>query len=93
MKKKKYSAQFKTKVALEVIKAEKTLSEIAAEYGIHPQQAKRWANQFLASAHKVFEKPDSAKEKELKKELDKAYKKIGKLEVELDFFRGCLERI
>ena len=53
MKKKKYSAQFKTKVALEVIKAEKTLSEIAAEYGIHPQQAKRWANQFLASAHNV----------------------------------------
>ena len=60
---------------------------------LHPQQAKRWANQFLASAHKVFEKPDSAKEKELKKELDKAYKKIGKLEVELDFLRGCLERI
>jgi hypothetical protein len=28
---------------------------------LHPQQAKRWANQFLASAHKVFEKPDSAK--------------------------------
>jgi hypothetical protein len=64
------------------------LSEIASEYGIHPEQAERWANQFIASAHKVFEKPDSVKEKELKKDLDKAYKKIGELEVELDFLRG-----
>ena len=30
---------------------EKTLSEIASEYGIHPEQARRWINQFIASAH------------------------------------------
>ena len=93
MKKRNYSSQFKTKVALGVIKGEKTLSEISSEYGVHPQQAKRWADQFLASAHKVFEKPNNSTEKQLKKELDKAYKKIGKLEVELDFLRGCLEKI
>jgi len=50
-------------VALEVIKGEKTLSEIASEYGIYPQQAKRWVDQFLASAHKVFEKPNNFTEK------------------------------
>jgi len=93
MKKKNYSPHFKTKVALEVIKGEKTLSEIASEYGIHPEQARRWANQFISSAHKVFEKPSSSKEKQLQKELDKAYKKIGQLEVELDFLRSCLEKI
>ena len=63
MKKKNYSPHFKTKVALEVIKGEKTLSEIALEYGIQPEQAKRQSNQFIASAHKIFEKPSSSKEK------------------------------
>jgi len=37
MKKRSYSSQFKTKVAPEVIKGEKTLSEIVSEYEIHPQ--------------------------------------------------------
>jgi len=53
---KKHSASFKSKIALEAIKGEKTINEIAAEYGIHLQQVRNWRREFLEKAHLVFEK-------------------------------------
>ena len=88
-RKKKYTSQFKAKVALEAVKADKTISQIASEYGIHPQQVRAWKKEFLENPHLVFEKEDQAKR--LEKELDKAYKKIGQLEVEKDFLSKILE--
>ena len=85
----KYSPKFKAEVALEAIKGDKTISQIASEYGIHPQQVRAWKKEFLENMHLVFEKEDQAKE--LKKALDKAYKKIGQLEVERDFLSGILK--
>ncbi len=86
---KKHSASFKSKIALEAIKGEKTINEIAAEYGIHPQQVRNWKREFLEKAHLVFEK--SSDTEKLKKELEKAYKKIGQLELEKDFLSGILK--
>jgi len=88
-RKKKYTSQFKAKVALEAVKADKTISQIASEYGIHPQQVRAWKKEFLENLYLVFEKEDQAKK--LEKELDKAYKKIGQLEVEKDFLSKILE--
>jgi len=88
-RKKKYTSQFKAKVALEAVKADKTISQIASEYGIHPQQVRAWKKEFLENLHLVFEKEDQAKR--LEKELDKAYKKIGQLEVEKDFLSKILD--
>ncbi len=85
----KYTATFKAKVALEAIKGEKTISEIASEHGIHPQQVRAWKREFLKKAHLVFEKDKDIAS--LRKELDKAYKKIGQLEVEKDFLSGILK--
>ena len=85
---KKYTPQFKAKVAFEAAKGDKTISQIASEYGIHPQQVRAWKKEFLKNIHVVFEKEDQAKE--LKKALEKAYKKIGQLEVERDFLSGIL---
>jgi len=88
-RKKKYTSQFKAKVALEAVKADKTISQIASEYGIHPQQVRAWKKELLENLYLVFEKEDQAKK--LEKELDKAYKKIGQLEVEKDFLSKILE--
>ena len=85
---KKYTPQFKAKVAFEAAKGDKTISQIASEYGIHPQQVRAWKKEFLKNMHMVFEKEDQAKE--IKKALEKAYKKIGQLEVEKDFLSGIL---
>lgn len=45
MQRKKYSAQFKAKVAIEAVKGEKTINDIAGEYGVHPTQIQQWKKQ------------------------------------------------
>ncbi len=90
MGRKKYSAEFKAKVALEAIREERTINEIASQYGIHPQMVRAWKREFLRNAAKVFE--DQQETKRLRAELDKAYKKIGELEVERDFLSDVLRR-
>ena len=73
MGRKKYSAEFKAKVALEAIREEKTINEIASHYGVHPQMVRTWKREFLKNASKVFE--DQKETQRLRAELDKAYKK------------------
>jgi len=82
----KYQAQFKARVAFEAAKGDRSISEIASEYGIHPQQVRAWKREFLEKMHLAFEKDKDTLE--LQKELEKAYKKIGQLEVERDFLSG-----
>ena len=90
MGRKKYSAEFKAKVALEAIREEKTINEIASHYGVHPQMVRAWKKEFLKNASKVFE--DQKETQRLRAELDKAYKKIGELEVERDFLSDVLRK-
>jgi transposase len=83
-KRKSYSPQFKAKVAIEAIKGEKTISQIASEFNIHPFLVSKWKKQFLENSHKVFSS-EGNKEKELQKTIDELYKQIGQLKVERDF--------
>ncbi len=87
---KKYTAQFKAKVAFEAAKGDRNISEIASEYGVHPQQVRAWRREFLEKMHFVFENDRGTAA--LQKELAKAYQKIGQLEVERDFLSGLLKR-
>ena len=77
-RKKKHTSQLNVKVALEAVKAVKTISQTASEYGLHPQQVRAWKREFLKNIHLEFKKEDQ--DRKLKSELDKAYKKVGKLE-------------
>ncbi len=84
MARKKYSSEFKTKVALAAIKGEETTNQIASRFGIHPGQVRQWKKKMLENASLVFEK-DRKKEKAQQKLLDKLYREIGQLKVERDF--------
>ncbi|WP_143598827.1 transposase, partial [Sulfobacillus thermosulfidooxidans] len=53
-KQKRHSATFKSQVVLEMLKEEKTVSQIAAEYGIHPSQLHRWKRQALDNFPQLF---------------------------------------
>ena len=77
-------------MAIEAIKEDKTITEIASKYGVHPQLVREWKREFLKNASKVFETQHEVKR--LKSELEKAYKKIGQLEVERDFLSDVLKR-
>jgi len=54
-KRNRYTAEFKTKVVLEVLREEQTLNQIAGKYELNPQMISQWKRQFLEDAPSVFE--------------------------------------
>jgi transposase-like protein len=83
----KYSAEFKAKVVLEVLKEQETLSEIAGRYGIHPTQIAKWKRTFLDKSPELFSQPGKDEAKQRASQEDDLYKKIGRLQVELDWLK------
>jgi len=82
-----YSAEWKAKVALEAIKGQRTVQEIASHYEVHPSLVTQWKKQLLEGAGQVFlngKMAASGGEEELKAEL---YQQIGKLQVEVDWLK------
>ena len=79
-KRKKHSATFKAKVAIEALQERETLSEIARKYELHPNQISRWKSEFLERAPELFQK--EFKEKHSDVDVEKFYAKIGQLEME-----------
>ncbi|MBO8170219.1 MAG: IS3 family transposase [Thermoanaerobacteraceae bacterium] len=90
---KNYSAAFKAKVVQEVLKEEKTISQIASEYGVHPTQIKQWKKTVLENMETLFSKETKAKKKEKEakeKEIQKLYAKIGQLTTEVEWLKKNL---
>lgn len=82
-----HSGEFKARVALEAIRGEKTLQELAAAYGVHPVQIAQWKKMALEALPKLFSSRRStmqAEEEALKAVL---YQQIGQLKVELDWLK------
>ena len=91
-KRKRYSAEFKARVALEAIKGEKTVAEMATRFVIHPNQVSDWKRQAVEGLTGVFtgktERNDAAHEAEIKE----LHAKIGQLTVERDFLGKAFSR-
>jgi transposase len=85
-----HGAVFKAKVALEAIKGERTLIELAEQFQIHPNQITKWKKQLLEGAEEVFAKEKKTEEGVSVKEL---HAKIGQLTMENDFLAVALGRI
>lgn len=84
---KTYSAEFKAKLALEVIKGNRTLTEIASEAQVHPNLLTAWKRQLLESLPSVFSDKRAQENKEQEALTDQLYQQIGQLKVELDFLK------
>jgi transposase len=83
---KKHSAAFKAKVAVAAIRGDRTVAELAAHFGVHPNQIHNWKKQLLDGAVSVFEggaPAEGASSNEA--QLDLLYRQIGQLKVENDF--------
>lgn len=71
----KFKPDFKAKVALEALKGDKTVAELAQIYDVHPTQFTQWKKQLLESAPSVFEGEHTGAEASV--DVDELYKKIG----------------
>ncbi len=82
-----HRAAFKAKVALEARRGERTINELAAEYGVHPVQVTQWKKVVLEEVPQRFSRRRgaTAKEEEALKAL--LYQQIGQLKVELDWLK------
>src|SRR5690554_1595924 len=82
----KFSNEFKAKVAIEAIKERERLAKLALRYELHQNQISQWKQEFLKNSNLVFE-GNNAKADKSEEETEKLYTKIGRLEMERDFLK------
>ena len=83
------TAAFKKKVALDALKEDKTLGQLASQHGVHPMQISKWKKALVEGAESVFEGKRSRQKEDLIGR-DALERKIGQLTVELDFLKKKL---
>jgi transposase-like protein len=83
----RYSAEFKARLALEVVKGERTLTEIASEAQVHPNLLLQWKRQLLESLPQVFADKRVKENKQQEEHEALLYQQIGQLKVELDWLK------
>ena len=89
---KQYSPDFKAKVAMEAIKGQETIAELAIRFEIHPTQITKWKRELIAGAGNIFGADPNKKMKDEKGLINQLYQQIGQLKVEKDFLEKGLER-
>ena len=87
MKRNPRSAQFKSQVALEALKNQKTMNELAAEYEIHPNQISQWKKQLLEGLPSLFANGRAKATQNDEALQGRLYEEIGRLKVELDWLK------
>jgi len=84
---KSYDSRIKVQVALEAIKNQRTIAQIASEYGVHPNMVTQWKQRLLNELPDIFNNKHQKNKQDnetLKAEL---YRQIGQLKVELDWLK------
>ena len=88
----KHSQSFKAIVALEAIKGEATIAEIASRYEVHPNLVTKWKKALQDEAASIFGEDHARKKKQDENLVAQLYQQIGQLKVENDFLENVLRR-
>ena len=88
----KHSPAFKARVALEALKGEETIAELASRFEVHPSQIRNWKNSLAEGAADIFGGDQYRKKKDDASLIAQLYKQIGQLKVERDFLENALGR-
>ena len=86
---KRYDKEFKAKVAIEAMKGEKTLQELALQFEVHPNMIALWKRQLIEQAAQLFEKAGkgNAEAEVAERKTDQLFRQIGQLQVENDYLK------
>ena len=90
---KQYEASFKAKVALEALKGEKTMAQLASEYDVHPNQIGRWKAELLEKLPELFSDRRKRVDKDREETEAELYRQIGQLKVELDWLKKKSQKL
>lgn len=89
----KFSADFKAKVALEAIKNQKTLAQLSQQYDVNAITIAKWKAEVLENLASVFKGKQDPDKEESTVEIDKLYAQIGQLKVENDFLKKSAKKL
>jgi transposase-like protein len=86
-RRKRHDTAFKAKVALEAIKEERTLAQLASDYGVHANQIGQWRKQMIEQLPTVFSERRKAREQAREEQEAELYRQIGQLKVEVEWLK------
>src|SRR5690348_5899471 len=84
---KRYPPNFKAKISVEAIKAQKTIAELAQLYHVNPNLIAKWKQQALAGLPEILRQPRNGNSSVSEAEKDELFKQIGQLKVELEWLK------
>ncbi|MBP7509633.1 MAG: transposase [Prolixibacteraceae bacterium] len=96
---KRFDEQFKATVALEAVKEEQTLQELAEKYQVHPNQISAWKKKLLEQSAILFERKNKKDEEyaQLKKEKDELFRQLGEMQYQNEWLKddmiSCVHRL
>jgi len=90
-KRRNHSPAFKAKVALAALQGDRTLAELSAQFGVHPNQILNWKSKFKQHAPELFGSGEELRRGGAE-EVKRLQAKIGQLAMENDFLSGVLDR-
>ena len=86
-KRRRFTAEFKSRVVRAAMREDKTLAELAGEFDIHPNQITEWKRQVLEAMPDVFGRRKAADAKAAEDHKSRLYEQVGKLQVELEWMK------
>jgi transposase len=84
---KSYDSRLKVQVALEALKNQRTIAQIASEYGVHPNMVTQWKQRLLNELPDIFNNKHQKNKQDNETLQDELYRQIGQLKVELDWLK------
>ena len=92
-KRRQYSRHYKFQIALEAAKGQKTISQLASEHSIHPNQIREWKQKLMHEGDQVFSRNNGQREREQQAQEAELYEQIGRLKMELEWLKKKVAQV